>query len=102
MVSTKRMLPIALAITSEEVRKPSPKKRTPRNRGLFSHASSGEDDFFAWSQVRCHWRSENPVNSGSLKTGYGAVIFSSPPYDTTCIRFVLSSCVLFRVLRDFV
>jgi hypothetical protein len=26
----------------------------------------------------CHWRSENPVNSASLKTGYGAVIFSSP------------------------
>jgi predicted kinase len=26
----------------------------------------------------CHWRSENPVNSGSLKTGYGAAIFSSP------------------------
>jgi hypothetical protein len=26
----------------------------------------------------CHWRSENPVNSASLKTGYGAAIFSSP------------------------
>jgi hypothetical protein len=36
----------------------------------------------AYDQLRliteCHWRSENPVNSGSLKTGYGATIFSSP------------------------
>ena len=28
--------------------------------------------------LNCHWRSENPVNSASLKTGYGAAIFSSP------------------------
>src|SRR6516162_4895376 len=50
MVSTKRMLPITLAITSEEVDTIAEETDSSK-QGAFSHASSGEDDVFAWSQV---------------------------------------------------
>jgi hypothetical protein len=57
-----------------------------RLRGVFLTALGADETHIEarWESTvemgveECHWRSENPVNSGSLKTGYGAAIFSSP------------------------
>jgi hypothetical protein len=45
--------------------------------GLGTISCISASNFLDFGQS-CHWRSENPVNSAGLKTGYGAVIFSSP------------------------